>query len=67
MKARRAIRKALEVQLDGAGFSFVEILSPCPTIWGKDPVEARQWIADKIIPAFPLSVFRDHKPEPLAK
>jgi 2-oxoisovalerate ferredoxin oxidoreductase beta subunit len=66
MKARRAIRKALEVQRDGAGFSFVEILSPCPTIWGKDPVEARQWIADKIIPAFPLNVFRDHRPEPLA-
>ncbi|MES2221762.1 MAG: 2-oxoacid:acceptor oxidoreductase family protein [Acidobacteriota bacterium] len=66
MKARRAIRKALEVQRDGAGFSFVEILSPCPTIWGKDPAEARQWIADKIVPAFPLSVFRDHSPEALA-
>lgn len=66
MKARRAIRKALEVQRDGAAFSFVEILSPCPTIWGKDPVEARDWIADKIIPAFPLNVFRDHPPEPLA-
>ncbi len=66
MKARRAIRKAIEVQRDGTGFSFVEILSPCPTIWGKDPVAARQWIADKIIPAFPLNVFRDHKPERLA-
>jgi len=63
MKVRRAIRKALEIQRDGAGFSFVEILSPCPTIWGKDPVEARRWIADKMIPAFPLNVFRDHKPE----
>ena len=66
MKARRAIRKALEIQRDGAGFTFVEILSPCPTIWGKDPVAARQWIADKIVPAFPLSVFRDHPPAPLA-
>jgi 2-oxoisovalerate ferredoxin oxidoreductase beta subunit len=66
MKARRAVRKALEVQRDGAGFSFVEILSPCPTIWGKDPVEARRWIAEKMIPVFPLNVFRDHKPEPLA-
>jgi 2-oxoisovalerate ferredoxin oxidoreductase beta subunit len=65
MKARRAIRKALEVQRDGAGFSFVEILSPCPTIWGKDPVAARQWIADKIIPVFPLNVFRDHAPKAL--
>ena len=63
MKARRAIRKALEIQKDGAGFSFVEILSPCPTIWGKDPVEARRWIADKMISTFPLNVFRDRRPE----
>ena len=63
MKARRAIRKALETQRDGAGFSFVEILSPCPTIWGKDPVEARRWVLDKMIPTFPLNVFRDRKPE----
>src|ERR1019366_2405020 len=59
MKARRAVRKALELQRAGAGFTFVEILSPCPTIWGKDPVEARKWIADKMIPNFPLNVFRD--------
>jgi len=63
MKARRAIRKALEIQRDGAGFSFVEILSPCPTIWGKDPVEARRWVLDKMMPTFPLNVFRDRRPE----
>jgi 2-oxoisovalerate ferredoxin oxidoreductase beta subunit len=63
MKARRAVKKALEIQKSGAGFSFVEILSPCPTIWGKDPVEARRWIADKMIPTFPLNVFRDRAPE----
>jgi 2-oxoisovalerate ferredoxin oxidoreductase beta subunit len=63
MKARRAIRKALEIQRDGAGFSFVEILSPCPTIWGKDPVDARRWVAEQMIPVFPLNVFRDRKPE----
>jgi 2-oxoisovalerate ferredoxin oxidoreductase beta subunit len=62
MKTRRAIRKALEVQKNGAGFSFVEILSPCPTIWGKDPVEARRWIYEKMVPVFPLNVFRDAKP-----
>src|ERR1700739_1104270 len=39
MKARRAVRRALELQRDGAGFAFVEILSPCPTIWAKAPVE----------------------------
>jgi len=63
MKARRAVKKALELQRDGAGFTFVEILSPCPTIWGKDPVEARRWIYEKMVPAFPLNTFRDRKPE----
>ena len=61
MKARRAVRKALELQRAGAGFTFVEILSPCPTIWGKDPVQARKWVAEKMIPSFPLNVFRDRK------
>ncbi len=59
MKARRAVRKALDLQRAGAGFTFVEILSPCPTIWGKDPVEARKWVGEKMIPQFPLNVFRD--------
>src|SRR5678816_723347 len=63
MKARRAVRKGLETQRDGTGFSFVEILSPCPTIWAKDPVVARKWVAETMIPAFPLAVFRDKKPE----
>ena len=67
MKARRAIRKALEFQRDGAGFSFVEVLSPCPTIWDKDPVEARKWVEEKMIPVFPLNVFRDRKPETVAE
>jgi 2-oxoisovalerate ferredoxin oxidoreductase beta subunit len=62
MKARRAIRKALEIQRDGAGFSFVEILSPCPTIMGKEPVEARRYVLDKMMPTFPLNVFRDRRP-----
>jgi len=63
MRARRAIRKALELQRDGAGFSFVEILSPCPTIWKMDPVDARRWVAEKMVPVFPLQVFRDRKVE----
>jgi len=63
MKARRAVRKALELQRDGAGFTFVEILSPCPTIWGKDPIEARKWVGEQMIPNFPLNVFRDRRVE----
>jgi len=65
MKARKAVRRALEIQRDGIGFSFVEILSPCPTIWAKDPVEARKWIAEKMIPNFPLNVFKDKQHEPV--
>jgi len=63
MRARRAIRKALELQRENTGFAFVEILSPCPTIWNKDPVEARNWVSDAMVPVFPLSIFRDRKPE----
>ena len=62
MRARRAVRKALEIQREGAGFAFVEILSPCPTIWNLPAVEARRWVADKMVPIFPLNVFRDRKP-----
>ena len=63
MRARRAVRKALELQRDGAGFSLVEILSPCPTIWNLDPVEARRWVAERMIPEYPLNVFRDGTPQ----
>ena len=63
MKARKAVRKAIELQRAGAGFSFVEILSPCPTIWKQNPVEAQRWVAEHMIPVFPLGVFRDRKEE----
>ncbi len=61
MRARKAIRKAIELQRDAAGFAFVEILSPCPTIWKMTPTEARKWVAEKMLPVFPLGVFRDRK------
>jgi 2-oxoisovalerate ferredoxin oxidoreductase beta subunit len=64
MRARKAVRRALELQRDGAGFSFVEILSPCPTIWKMTPLDAKKWIEEKLIKQFPLGVFRDRK-EPL--
>jgi len=63
LSARKAVRKALELQKQQAGFTLVEILSPCPTIWKKDPVMARKFVEDKMIPAFPLGVYRDRKPE----
>jgi 2-oxoisovalerate ferredoxin oxidoreductase beta subunit len=66
MKTRKAVRKALELQRDGAGFSFIEILSPCPTIWKMTPQEARKWIEEKMLAVFPLGVFRDRKLAPMA-
>ena len=64
MKARKSVRKALELQRDGAGFTFVELLSPCPTIWKMTPQEARKWIEEKMLAVFPLGVYRDRKPVP---
>jgi 2-oxoisovalerate ferredoxin oxidoreductase beta subunit len=59
MKARRAIRKALQAQIEGKGFSLVEVLSPCPTGWGLTPEAACRWIKEEMLPVFPLGVFKD--------
>jgi 2-oxoisovalerate ferredoxin oxidoreductase beta subunit len=58
-KARRAIRKALEYQIQNKGFSLVEILSPCPTGWKMAPVDAAAWNLEKMTGTFPLGVLRD--------
>ncbi len=63
MKAKKAVKKALEIQKNGGGFSLVEILSPCPTIMKMDPVVARKWVGETLLKAFPVGVFRDRKPE----
>ena len=63
-RTRRAIRKALRNQIEGRGFSFVEILSPCPINWKMTPTEARSWMIDTLEPAFPLEVFKDVRDEP---
>lgn len=59
LAAGRAIRKALENQVKGLGFSLVEILSPCPTIWKLDPAAAQQRVREVMTKTFPLGVFRD--------
>lgn len=58
-KARKAIRKALQNQIEGRGFSLVEVLSPCPTGWGLTPVESLKWIEQNLLPYFPLGVLKD--------
>ncbi len=59
MKARKAVRRALQNQMDGLGFSFVEVLSGCPTGWKLTPQEAIQWVQKTMIPIFPLGVYKD--------
>jgi 2-oxoglutarate ferredoxin oxidoreductase subunit beta len=53
-KAKTAIRKAVEVQQKRLGFSFVEILSTCPTNWGFSPVQSLAWLRENMIPYYPL-------------
>ena len=53
-KTRGYIKKAFQAQMSGIGFTMVEVLSPCPTNWNKEPVEAIQWLEENMIPAFPL-------------
>ncbi|EXG78541.1 thiamine pyrophosphate-dependent enzyme [Cloacibacillus evryensis] len=56
---KRAIRKSFQNQLDNKGFSFVEVLSTCPTNWGLRPKEACDWLVENMIPYYPLGVKRD--------
>ncbi len=56
--AKKAVQKAFRVQQEGLGFSMVEFLSTCPTNWGKEPVEAMEWLKEKMIPQYPLGCFK---------
>ena len=57
--AKKAINKAFQNQIDGKGFSLVEVLSSCPTNWGMTPQKALEWIDEKMIPYYPLGVYKD--------
>jgi 2-oxoisovalerate ferredoxin oxidoreductase beta subunit len=59
MQASRAIRRAIENQVNGLGFSLIEVLAPCPTIWKKTPVEAQRWVRDEMEKVYPLGVYCD--------
>ncbi|MDR1541854.1 MAG: 2-oxoglutarate oxidoreductase [Clostridiales bacterium] len=58
-EAKKAIKKAFQVQLESRGFSLVEVLSSCPTNWGLTPSQALDWIRASMIPYYPLGVFKD--------
>ena len=58
-KAKAAIKKAFEYQIDKKGFSIVEVLSTCPTNWGLSPKEAITWLRENMMPVYPLGVYKD--------
>ncbi len=58
-RAKKAIKKAFQTQLDGGGFSIVEVLSTCPTNWGLAPNEALVWLREHMLPYYPLGVYKD--------
>jgi len=59
IRTKKAIRKALKCQIDGLGYSFVEVLSTCPTNWGIDPVNSMKWVEENMLSYYPLGVFKD--------
>lgn len=58
-RAKRAIKKAFQVQLEGKGFAMIEVLSTCPTNWGMTPVESLKWVKENMIPYYPLGVKKE--------
>ena len=58
-KAKKAILKAFRNQVEGKGFSLVEVISTCPTNWGMTPEKAMQWANENMLPYYPLGVYRD--------
>ena len=61
--AKKAILKAFKNQVEGKGFSLIEVVSSCPTNWGMTPAKALEWIDEKMIPYYPLGVYRDKTAE----
>ena len=58
-KAKKAIKKAFQNQIDGKGFSLVEVLSTCPTNWSLTPEKALTWLEENMMPYYPLGVYKD--------
>ena len=65
--AKKMIEKAFRNQIEGKGFSLIEVVSSCPTNWGMTPDKALQWVDEKMIPYYPLGVYKDKSGEVDAK
>jgi 2-oxoglutarate ferredoxin oxidoreductase subunit beta len=61
--AKKAIKKAFQNQVEGKGFSLIEVLSTCATNWGKTPNDALKWLDEEMIPYYPLGVYKDKSKE----
>ncbi|AGN26205.1 thiamine pyrophosphate-dependent enzyme [Candidatus Methanomassiliicoccus intestinalis] len=59
--AKKAIKKAFEYQMEGLGYSIVEVISSCPTNWGLAPRDALEWLRQNMLPYYPLGVYKDIK------
>lgn len=59
LKTKKALKKGIKNQIEGRGYSFIEVLSTCPTNWGMKPQEAADWVKDAMVPYYPLGNFRD--------
>jgi 2-oxoglutarate ferredoxin oxidoreductase subunit beta len=57
--AKKAILKAFKNQIEGKGFSLIEVVSSCPTNWGMTPQKALEWIDQNMLPYYPLGVYKD--------
>ena len=62
-KAKKAIKKAFQIQMEGKGFTFIEVLSTCPTNWGMTPLKSIEWLKENMIPYYPLGVIKDTSAE----
>ena len=58
-KAKAAIKKAFQLQMEGKGFTLVEVVSTCPTNWGMSPQESFKWMRENMLPHYPLGVYKD--------
>ncbi|HPI91689.1 MAG TPA: thiamine pyrophosphate-dependent enzyme [Deltaproteobacteria bacterium] len=59
MATKKALKKAFEIQLQGLGYTLVEVLSPCPTNWKVTPVEAFKYLEERMEKEYPLGIFKD--------
>jgi len=59
--AMKAIKKAFQYQIDGVGYSIIEVISTCPTNWGLSPQDALVWLRENMLPYYPLGVYKDVK------